>query len=171
MIPLLSSEVSAKKKSKMLTRILTERVRTLRTNMLKPHREGREAALLCQGIGSAVLNNTVYFARSEKSDYDFISMWITGDTQHYSPVQIKELVPLDINPYLDLNKLISSLHKYNDSRDLTVAIHTNRQGSIDISQIVVPQLNIRELWLFGSLTLDQSKWFLFGRSHKRHKLL
>ena len=141
---------------------IDERVRTLRANMLKPHREGREAALLCHGIGSAVLNNTVYFARSEKSDYDFISMWITGDTQHYSPVQIKELVPLDINPYSDLNKLISSLHKYNDSRDLTVAIHTNRQGTIDISQIVVPQLNIRELWLFGSLTLDQSKWFLLG---------
>jgi hypothetical protein len=141
---------------------IDERVRVLRTNMLKPHREGREAALLCHGIGSAVLNTTVYFARSEKSDYDFISMWITGNTQHYSPVQIKEFVPLEINPYLGMNTLISSLQKYSDSRDLTVGIHMNRQGTIDISQIFIPRLNIRELWLFGSLTLNQSKWFLVG---------
>ena len=141
---------------------IDERVRTLRTNMLKPHREGREAALLCHGIGSAVLNTTVYFARSEESDYDFISLWITDVTQHYSPVQIKEYVPSDINPYLDLNKLISSLQKYSDSRDLTVGIHMNREGTIDIPKIIIPQLNIRELWLFGSLTQDQSKWFLIG---------
>ena len=71
-------------------------------------------------------------------------------------------MPIDINPYLDLNTLISSLQKYNDSNDLTVAIHMNRHGTIDISKIIIPQLNIRELWLFGSLTLDQSKWFLVG---------
>jgi hypothetical protein len=141
---------------------IDECVRTLRTNMLKPHREGREAALVCYGIGSTVLNTTVYFARSEKSDYDFISRWTDGDTQYYSPVQIKELVPLDLNPYSDLNSLISSLQKYHDSNDLTVAIHVNRQGTIDISKIVIPQLSVRGLWLFGSLTLDQSKWFLAG---------
>ncbi len=146
----------------MADAVIDERVRTLRTNMLKPHREGREAALLCHGIGKAVLGTTVFVAPGEAEDHDFVSLWIIGDTKHYAPVQIKELAPSDINPYSDLNKIISSLQKYSGSRDLTVGIHINRKGSLDISKIVVPKLNIRELWLFGSLTLDQSKWFLIG---------
>lgn len=141
---------------------IDDRVRTLRNNLLKPHREGREAALVCHGIGSAVLKTTVFFARSEKSDYDFISMWIVDDTQHYSPVQIKELVPQEVNNNIDLNKLISSLQKYKNSNDLTVAIHMNRKSTIDMSKIIIPHLDIRELWLFGALTLNQSKWFLVG---------
>ena len=139
-----------------------ERVRTLRTNMLKPHREGREAALLCHGIGKAVLGTTVYISPGEEEDYDFISLWSIGDTQHYAPVQIKELPPSDINPYTDLNKIILSLQKYSGSRDLIVGIHMNREETLDISKIVVPKLNVHELWLFGSLKPDQSKWFLIG---------
>jgi hypothetical protein len=142
--------------------VVKERVRTLRTNMLKPHREGREAALLCHGIGKAVLGTTVFVAPGEDEDHDFISLWVIGDTQHYAPVQIKEFVPSNINPDSNLNEIISSLQKYSSSHDLIVGIHINREGSLDISKIDIPTLNIRELWLFGSLTQDQSKWFLIG---------
>lgn len=127
--------------------VIEERVRTLRTNFRKPHREGREAALLCHGIGKAVLGTTVYVAPGEEQDHDFVSAWVTGDTQHYAPVQIKELVPSDINPYADLNEIISSLKKYSCSRDLIVGIHVNRAGPLDMTKIVVPKLGIRELWL------------------------
>ena len=59
---------------------MEERVRTLRTNILKLHRQGREAALLCHGIGTNVLNTTVYFSPTEESDYDFISLWVIDAT-------------------------------------------------------------------------------------------
>lgn len=108
------------------------------------------------------MGTTVYVGLGEEEDYDFVSLWITGDTQHYAPVQIKELVPANVNPYSDLNEIISSLKKYSGSRDLIVGIHVNRAGALDISKIGVPKLNIREVWLFGSLTPDQSKWFLIG---------
>ncbi len=63
------------------------------TNRLKLHRESRTAALFCHGIGSAALGTTVYYARHEASDYDFVSLWRRGDDEIYTPVQLKEARP------------------------------------------------------------------------------
>ena len=141
---------------------MEERVRTLRTSLLKKHKEGREAALLCHGIGTCVLGTTVYFTPTEASDYDFVSMWRTEKVEHYAPVQLKEWVPNNINPYLTLNNLISKLHKYKSSRDMIVGIYSNRTGTFRLSDIVCPALNLAGLWIFGSIAPDKSKWFLYG---------
>jgi hypothetical protein len=39
---------------------MEQRVRRMRTNLLKKHREARDAALFCHGMGSAVLGTTLF---------------------------------------------------------------------------------------------------------------
>lgn len=141
---------------------IDERVRALRTTRLKKHKEGREAALLCHGIGVCVLGTTVDFSPTEASDYDFVARWRTEGIEHYSPVQLKEWVPSDINPRKGLNDLLASLNKYTSSKDTIVGIYSNRAGTLILSAIVVPTLDLAGLWLFGSTTPDASKWFTYG---------
>jgi len=88
---------------------MNDRVRTLRTPFLKRHKEGREAAILCHGIGTYVLGTPVFFSPTEASDYDFVARWLTEKIDHYAPVQLKEWVPDRINPSIGLNSLLSSL--------------------------------------------------------------
>jgi hypothetical protein len=141
---------------------MDEKVQALRTPLLKKHKEGREAALLCHGLGTCVLDTTVWFSPTEDFDYDFVSMWRTEKIEHYAPVQLKEWVPDHVNPYVTLNALISGLQKYKNSKDMIVGIYSNRAGTFLLSEIMVPKVNLAGLWIFGSITPDQSKWFLFG---------
>lgn len=142
---------------------MDEKVKTLRTPLLKKHKQRREAALLCYGLGKCLLNTTVWFSPTEDSDYDFVAMWRSETIEHYAPVQLKEWVPHHINPHLSLHSLISGLNKYKSSEDITVGIYVNRTGSFNFSEITVPNLNLAALWLFGgSITTDNSKWFLYG---------
>ncbi len=146
----------------MVREISNEKLRTLRTNKLKRHREGREGALFCYGLQEAVLKIPVYFALSEADDYDLVTLRKLDDTLLYTPVQMKEVPPERLNPTTSLNKEIQKLTKYVNSENLVVAIHANRTGQLNFNEIVLPKLKISELWIFGSLTLDQSRWFLYG---------
>lgn len=139
-----------------------EKAKTFRTNRLKAHKEGREAALFCHGLGKAVLNKKVYFSLHEKVDYDFVACWQDQTALVFTPVQLKEVVPRKLNPETSLNEEIAKLKKYADSQDLVVAIFLNRTGRLNVDDIIVPDLNIAELWFFGSSSKDQSKWFLLG---------
>ena len=141
---------------------MDKKVRTLRTPPLKKHKEGREAAILCHGIGACVLGTTVFFSPTEALDYDFVARWQTEKVDHYAPVQLKEWVPDHLNPSIKLNSLISGLQMYKDSRDLIVGIYSSRTGTFRLSDIVCPALNLAELWIFGSIAPDKSKWFLYG---------
>jgi hypothetical protein len=137
------------------------RVKQLRTNGLKEWRETREAALFCYGMGQRI-GQTVYLARGESQDYDFIASWVVGNEQHLAPVQLKEVVPEGLNPNASLQQTINSLAKYADSSDLTVAIHLNRIERFDPSSVNVPSLGIAALWIFASITPDRSQWGLWG---------
>ena len=141
---------------------MDKNVRTLRTSLLKKHKEGREAALLCHGIGTCVLGKTVFFSPSEASDHDFVSRWQTDKIDHYAPVQLKEWVPAQINPSITLNNVLSGLKKYTDSRDMIVGIYSNRMGRFQFSDIECPPLGLAGIWIFGSIAPDKSKWFLYG---------
>lgn len=140
---------------------LDPRAKQLRTNGLKEWRETREAALFCYGMGQRI-GQTVYLARGESQDYDFVASWVVGDEQHLAPVQLKEVVPESLNPKASLQKTINALTKYVDARDLTVAIHLNRVGHFDPGSVIVPPLRIAALWVFASITPDGSEWGLWG---------
>ena len=140
---------------------MDDKVRALRTHTLWKYNEWRQAALFCYGI-SGVLGTIVYFAPHEAEGYDYITVRVAGDTQTFTPLQLKELVPAHTNPGATLGQILASLTKYATSRDTVVAIYINRRQTMDLASIVAPSLNIGELWLFWAASEDQSKWNLYG---------
>lgn len=140
---------------------LSHKAKSLRTNSLKEWREIREAAIFCYGMGQRI-GQPVFLSRGESQDYDFIASWTLGEVQNFAPVQLKEVVPEDVNATASIEKVICSLTKYVDSKDLTVAIHLNQRVRFDARELVVPPLPIAALWVFGSISPDQSEWGLWG---------
>lgn len=61
------------------------KLRSLRTNVLKEPRELRQAALSCHGMSQRI-GQTVFFARGESQDSDFVASWVVGQEQHLAPV-------------------------------------------------------------------------------------
>ncbi|TAJ20231.1 MAG: hypothetical protein EPO60_05685, partial [Rugosibacter sp.] len=88
--------------------VLDPKIKGLRTNKLKEWREARDAALFCYGMGQRI-GQTVFLARGESQDYDFIAAWVVGDVQYFVPVQLKEVVPSDLNGTTSLKEIIDSL--------------------------------------------------------------
>jgi hypothetical protein len=150
-----------KLESRVVASDLSAKAKQLRTNSLKEWREIREAALFCLGMGQRI-GHPVFLSRGESQDYDFIATWVAEETQHFAPVQLKEVVPADINAAASIEGVIRSLTKYVDSEDLTVAIYLNQQVRFDPRTVVVPRLPIAALWVFGSISPDQSEWGLWG---------
>lgn len=101
-------------------------------------------------------------SRVESQDYDFVACWVVDDTQHFAPVQLKEVVPASVNPTASLEATVKSLAKYVDSEDLTVAIHLNQNHHFEPRNVVVPPLHIAALWIFATIAADQSEWGLWG---------
>lgn len=137
------------------------RVKALRTNGLKEAKERRQAALFCHGM-SMRLGRTVYFAVQENHDYDLVASWFIDDEQHFATVQLKEVVPHDLNPKASIDSVLASLEKYTDSADLTVAIHLNQSGHFDPALLRPPELKVASLWVFAAVAPDQSLWSLWG---------
>jgi hypothetical protein len=138
------------------------RQKTLRTRGLRIHKEQREAALFCYGLQTVIANETLEFAASENSDYDAIFRRVEGEECCYTPIQLKEVVPSSVDPKASLDREIGKLEKYADSKDLVVGIFLNQQGKLQLSRIDAPKVNVGEVWVFGSCSQDQSRWFLFG---------
>jgi hypothetical protein len=142
---------------------LPDKVKALRTNELRRHRELRQASLFCYGIGKAKLGTEVFVAPIEEEDYDCIAMWSLGGRKRYCPVQLKELVPDRINPKATLVDEIAKLSKYTNSRDLVVVMYLNRRlRPVDLSAVDIPPLDLGGLYLFGSVSPDRSKWVILG---------
>jgi hypothetical protein len=143
---------------------LSKRIKSLRGPGAKVHRERWHAALFTHGLSVCLNLPSLEFASVEKQDYDCVARHVNGDTCDYDyvPIQLKELVPAKLNPGASLEREIAKLTKYSSSTDLCVAVFLNRAGRLDLASIKVPKLHIAELWLYGNLTPDQSKWFLYG---------
>lgn len=143
--------------------------RDLRTHELRPYGESRQCAIFCFGIGE-VFGLNVAYAHGEASDYDFIGTYTIEGERVFVPIQVKEFVPNELNANADLNKEIEKLSKYADSHDLCVAIHLNRAGRLDFDAIRIPELKIKELWLFGATSPDLDRWLLIGNMLKDHRV-
>lgn len=140
-------------------------LRNLRTNGLKGEREMRDAALFCVGI-SECIGSDVRFAPFENQDFDFIATWPSSDiepVQNFCPIQLKEVAPPHLNPNSSIQEVLDGLTKYTDSIDLVLAIKLNRPEHFDPSQVEVPSgLQFGGVWIFGSISEDQSEWAIFG---------
>lgn len=140
---------------------LPKNVKTLRRNNLKGYREGRDAALFCLGM-SKVQGTTVFFARFEAQDYDFVTLCQNGDEIIYTPVQLKEVVPESLNPNSTVNATLAKLAKYSGSNRTVVALRVNREIHLELDNIQFPNMRLGGIWLYGAATLDQQKWFIYG---------
>ncbi len=140
---------------------LSAREKSLRTNELKPWRELRDAALFCHFMGERY-GTDVRIAKTESGDYDSVATWERDEERVFSPIQLKEVVPAELNPNTDVQAIINGLAKYASAPDLTAAIHLNRAGQFDPRTLVIPTLPVRSLWVFGSVNADASRWVLIG---------
>ncbi|MCA9639135.1 MAG: hypothetical protein KC492_00540 [Myxococcales bacterium] len=113
-------------------------------------------------MGEAVLKTKLRLAPVERADYDFVTTWEDSDVRHFCPVQLKELVPTELNEHQSLEQLFHGLRKYANSEQTAVAIKLNRRFRIDPSKIAAPDLAFAGIWLFGATAPDQSTWFLYG---------
>jgi hypothetical protein len=139
--------------------LLAPEVRELRKRELRKHLEGRQAALFCYAMGK-MLGISIEFACQEQVDFDCIGRWLEQDVVKYAPIQLKEAH--HIQSVAQINYEIAKLVKYVDSRDTVIAMWVNGSFLGDLTQIEVPLLNLGEIWLYGSLSPLQDKWFLFG---------
>jgi hypothetical protein len=124
---------------------MDERVRRLRTPGLKTYREARDAAIFVYGMGLAK-ELPLEYTPFEQSDYDFVARWTDATTQHYVPVQLKELVPTDLNPKLTLEALLNEISSNAPKTSTVLAIKLNRQGRTDLRQLPIPKLHYSQAW-------------------------
>ena len=145
----------------LLPRMTDKRVRNLRTPQLKAEREARDAAIFAHGIGK-VLGAKVLMARSESSDYDFVTCWRSDDVLSFCPVQLKELPPEELNANISIASLLEGLAQPSASSDTVLAVKLNREMRFEYPVQVPGSLRFRQLWFFGGVSEDQNNWFLYG---------
>lgn len=134
---------------------------SLRRRDVRQFGEGRQAALFCYAMAK-VVGAPVWFAQTEASDYDVVARFRRNDIDHYAPVQLKELVPAQVNAEASLQVELDKLTKYADSGDLVVAFHVNCDVELELSELRLPQGAIAQLWLYAATAPDQSRWVVFG---------
>lgn len=134
----------------------------LRNHDLEKYLEFRQAALFAYFIGHSVLRTPIAYAVYEAEDYDCVLWWKCNRGNRYTPVQLKEVVPTRVNPHSTVNSELSKLRKYAASSDTVAAFHVNQSGQLDFSKLQTPNTGCREIWLYTSISADQSKWLLYG---------
>lgn len=137
-----------------------DKVRRLRTTELNKYREWRDAALFTYGMGLA-LNARVGYATEATGDYDFVTAWTRGDEAFFCPVQLKELVPADLNPGATLDGLLLKLRKYAGPTQTVLAIRLNRRGQLNLAR-GWPPVPFAQLWFFWASAPDGNEWSIYG---------
>ena len=135
-------------------------IKRLRTGRLKSEREARDALLFTHGMAT-VVGAKVYVAPGETEDCDFVTRAAVGDTIHYACVQLKELVPEDLNPSQSLEGLVAEIEHLPRS-DAVLAIRLNRRARIDYDKLAEVRVPFAELWYFWAASPDSSSWRIFG---------
>ncbi|MCI0440559.1 MAG: hypothetical protein L0177_15710 [Chloroflexi bacterium] len=135
----------------------------MRTSDLKRDREGRDAALFTFGMGLAS-GKRIAFARHEGEDYDFVTAWVEDGTANYTPVQLKELVPAELNPTATLEALLGSLaRRYSQPTSTVLAVYLNRAARLqDLLAVRLPELGFAEVWYFCAVSPDAQRYAIFG---------
>lgn len=113
--------------------------------------EYRQAALFALARASVTEDPTLVFAMSDEQRDSVDCVLRTGaENYHYEPVQLKEVVPEDVNPKQTLEGLLEGIcRKYGTGENLTVAIHINRNVSTILGTITQPNMQAISWWLFG----------------------
>ncbi len=139
---------------------MDDKVRWLRTTELNQYREWRDAALFTYGMGLA-MGVPMGYATEATGDYDFVAGWVEGDTAHFCPVQLKELVPEDLNRGATLYGLLLKLRKYPGPTKTVLAVRLNRRGQINLDRDW-PPVPFAQLWFFWASAPGAARWSIYG---------
>jgi hypothetical protein len=77
----------------------------------------------------------------------------------YLPMQLKELPPADLNPTSELNAFLKELASDPPAPRTSLAIYLNRR--LYLGKIVLPVLPYESVYLYGRMSEDRKKWWLF----------
>jgi hypothetical protein len=141
---------------------LSYRERSLRTHKLREWKDRRIAALFAYGMSQRMPGYWFDFAGVERSDYDAVIRYYNEEVCIFTPIQIKELVPEDINEDSTVEAIVEGLTKYSNSPDLVVVIHLNRQMRIRPHPISSKKINIGGLYFLGGVAPTKRQWLLMG---------
>lgn len=123
--------------------------------------EQKQAMLFAYLMSEARLNGTpIDYAMIEDEDYDCVLQYRVGVKRGFSRVQLKEVAPF--NPKATIETELAKLGKYASAAQTIAAVHVNQQGPVIYSSLSKPKTSFAEIWLYSSITADQSRWFVYG---------
>jgi len=141
---------------------LSQTTLRLRDQGQKRPRELRDIAVFCHGIATKVLDVPILYSTEENQDFDSIATWSKDGNLNFTPIQLKELPPWDLNARVTLENLFTGLDRSPCLRDTVVAIKVNREMHLDLDALPAAPGHLGGLWLFGGASPDQHKWWLYG---------
>jgi len=142
-----------------------KQIQTWRARRFDKYRFREQAAIFCYGLRSLAPRCSWAIAMwpEVQSDIDCVFRcrcpW--DKEEKYKTVQLKELVPDDVNPIASLQDILDELDKYADDSDLAVGIYLNRDVEVHFGTLRLPKKFIGQIWLFGQDQLPGT-YFLLG---------
>lgn len=136
-------------------------VRNLRTQSLKRARELWTACIFAHGM-SQILRTKVFVADDDSADYDFVCYWVSCDTGNICPVQLKEVVPAELNENCSIQTIVDDIAKKRRYQRRSVAIKLTREGNFNPTSLDLSKLEVESLWVFGAISPDQTEWAIWG---------
>ncbi len=140
---------------------IPDSIRNLRTRGLKRERELWMAFLLAYGLRGRA-GRPFLLADDEESDHDVVLATVQNDLPLFFPVQLKEVVPEDLNPTASVQNVIDTAISKRSYRDTLLAIKITQNYRFDPFGLVVPPFSFAGIWIFGAISPDQSRWSLWG---------
>ena len=139
-------------------------VKALRSNIMRPGRRERLAAIFGYGMGQTHFGAPVSVASSRHEGYEFVLAWPDGDGELYTPLHIIEVTPTSAKPRVAITRVLDQLEAYGDeASDLTVAVYMNRRGRFEYGPWLQRHaLRMTGVWLFGRLDAAATEWFIYG---------
>jgi hypothetical protein len=102
----------------------------------------------------------IRYAMIEDEDYDCVLQHRVAGKPGFARVQLKEVGPF--NPNATINVELAKLGKYASAGQTIAAFHINQQGLVEYSSLKKPNTSFAEIWLYGAIAADQSRWLLYG---------
>ncbi|MFN0069212.1 MAG: hypothetical protein ACKVYV_16450 [Limisphaerales bacterium] len=139
-------------------------VKGWRTRTLEAYRFKEQAALFCYGMKMAMPTHDWAFAMwpEQQSDIDCVFRIKSEGSRRYLKVQLKEVVPESINQTASVQQILQKFNNSKASRGLVVGVYINRNGTLVVKDLILPEGFDGQVWLLGLCGENNQRRFLVG---------